>query len=133
MEIHDTSVKIRLYIKRFQDTHSVYHTNIKSVYLTWKAHMKDFVKINCDGAWNSYGSSAGVGVICRDHHKVVIASLSVAFNNVSGCLDAEGLALKQGMLLAKELYGLELPQVNQLKSLGAGSAMKSYLNILSGR
>lgn len=50
MEIHETSVKIKFYIKKFHDSHSVYHTNLQSVYLTWKSPNEDFLKINCDGA-----------------------------------------------------------------------------------
>lgn len=67
------------------------------------APWKDFVKINCDGAWSSFGSSSGVGIICRDHNRLVIASQLVAMNNVGSCLEAGGLAVKQGMLLTKEL------------------------------
>lgn len=73
MEIHNTVVRIRLYITRIQETQSVYHTNVQSSYLKWRPPIKGFVKINCDGAWKSAESPAGVGVVCRDQNSVVIA------------------------------------------------------------
>lgn len=57
--------------------------------------LTDFVKINCDGAWRSIDTLSGVGVICRDHTGVVLASKSLVCNNVSSCFDSEGLALNK--------------------------------------
>lgn len=81
----------------------MYQTNVQSVHLTWKAPLKKFVKINCDGAWNPHGSTTGIWVIFRDHNGFVVAYQSLFLNNVTNSLDSEGLALKFGMLLAKDL------------------------------
>lgn len=103
MDIYATSVKIRFFIKGFQNTPSVYQTNSQSVYLNWIVPINGFVKVKCDAFYISVGAPTGLGVICRDQNRVVIASKSLVFNNINCCLDAEEMMLQQGMILANEL------------------------------
>lgn len=103
MEIHNTAVHVRLFLSRVHISSSVYNTHAQASYISWKLPPNDYVKINCDGAWRSLDDLAGIGVICRDQHGVVIALQSVALRNIGSCLELEGLALKQGMMIAEKL------------------------------
>lgn len=103
MDIQCISLKITSYINRFHDARSVYQTYYQSGILTWQPHPPEFVKFNCDGAWTALHSLTGIGVICRDKDNILLASHSLALNNVGSSLDAEGVALEYSMKLANHL------------------------------
>lgn len=67
MEIQPILLRIKYFLKRLHLSHSVYQVNPQSGNLLWMPPSKDFVKINCDGAWQSPGNIVSAGIICRDH------------------------------------------------------------------
>lgn len=76
MDILLTSMKVHLFTKTFQSSQSVYRTKEQSCYLSWKAPVKEFVKINCDAAWISSDSLTGIGVISRDQQHCYVSKIS---------------------------------------------------------
>lgn len=102
LEIHETLTRIKLFLKNYHLSHSVYQIHAQSTSLFWIPPPPDFVKINCDGAWTSDNSTAGLGIICRDHNQLVIASKSVSLSNIGSCVETEGLAVQTGIQMAKE-------------------------------
>jgi ribonuclease HI len=72
----------------------------------WRPPSQGWTKINADGAFNRESGHGGCGVVLRDHHGGFLAGACHFFPSVSDPEQAELLACRRGLVVAKEL-GLE--------------------------
>lgn len=148
-EVYTLSVKIHMFLNRYQKQRSVYQTFGQSLFLHWVPPPKDFVKMNSDGSWISKADISGLGVICRDSKGLLLASQTVSIKNVPNCFDAEGLALECALMLAKKLqydkvllkqtilkllklYGMAGLQISFCNPNGCSTVLKSFQGIRIG-
>lgn len=66
----------------------------------WCAPDLGCIKINCDGAWCKETKEAGLGVIARNHHGMVVAGTSISSHSNSALI-VEASAALEGLKLAK--------------------------------
>ena len=67
----------------------------------WRPPDVDWIKLNVDGAFSHELQRAGGGGVVRDHEGEILAAFSTGFEGCSSGLEAEVLALRFGVVLAK--------------------------------
>lgn len=135
LEVSTIVLKVESFLKHFSSCNSVYQTEPQHGDLFWRPPRQGLLKINCDGAWMEGGADAGLGVVIRDQEGSVIAAHSIADSSIDNCLDAEGLALKHGMSLAKSL-GLGLEKLlfeTDITTVAGATALRSCQPIKNGK
>ncbi|OMO52105.1 reverse transcriptase [Corchorus capsularis] len=67
----------------------------------WQPPQRDFIKLNCDAAFDMASGDAGIAVVCRDHDGSLIDGAS--FFTKAGSIDAaEAMALRLAVQLARD-------------------------------
>ena len=69
----------------------------------WRPPEIGCIKVNADGAFSSVDGCGGGGVVLRDHHGSFVAGACHFFPFVADPEQAELLACRQGVVLAREL------------------------------
>ena len=75
----------------------------ESVEATWQPPKPPWYKANMDGAVFSQQKEAGIGVVIRDHHGVVVAALSKKLKAPLGAIEVEAKAMKEAVNFAWEM------------------------------
>ena len=91
-------------LKEFQNlrpTHAIIPRTARSV--RWRPPPNGSVKVNFDGALFSEENTAGLGIIIRDDHRLVMAAFSQQIPLLTSVEMVEVLAARRALLFAKEL------------------------------
>ncbi|KAL9674173.1 hypothetical protein QQ045_030443 [Rhodiola kirilowii] len=67
----------------------------------WSKPKRGSVKVNVDGAWDSFSQKAGIGIICRDEEGLACFAAAQPLRNIKSCVEAEQIALAKAMELAE--------------------------------
>jgi hypothetical protein len=102
----------------------------------WKPPLEEFVKCNCDGAFNLTSRSGGWGFLLRGYDGGVISSSYGKLENVGEAFHAETIACEHLQQLPKSTwYSCKLGKntKNHLQQLGKSTPYLSQLGIFSSR
>ena len=75
----------------------------ESVEATWQPPKPPWYKANMDGAVFSQQKEVGIGVVIRDHHRAVVATLSKKLKVPLGAIEVEAKAMEEAVNFAWEM------------------------------
>ncbi|KAL9686312.1 hypothetical protein QQ045_023768 [Rhodiola kirilowii] len=78
--------------------------SINNASLEWQKPAGNFIKINCDGAWNEEQKAGGLGVILRDSKGCILSVMSTFLQNVESAIQCEAAALREVLIVARNLH-----------------------------
>ncbi|KAL9683709.1 hypothetical protein QQ045_015537 [Rhodiola kirilowii] len=89
--------KVKSQVSEFLEPHHRFVVTNHEAARQWSPPAEGFIKVNCDGAWDSIRKVAGYGFTCRDHEGMVVLVGAGALKGLKGVLEAEGVALCRDM------------------------------------